>query len=243
MVKTSLIKKGQTDQKVLAKLSSFKFFEKEQYLRDLSQIVVLLSLGLGLFFLLKIPFWGFRPILITGKTFFFRYSFFGNIVFVVALFRLAKITSHRFWNSYFMGGILLFSLQGFSSFFDPTGTFITNPFLELMTAIYPFGLLLSFDRVFSRTLRFSWHFLFVASYSSYFLILYFMYGAGVLFVTSSTRLGKVLMFFKISELATLLRGLHFLLGLIYIVVLMLVLYRKKKLIPNFEKMERLAYLG
>jgi len=87
-----LIRKKSADQEIVDKLETFNFFKKEQYLRDFSQVIFLSLIGLVMMFLMKNPFIGFRPILIAGGSFFFRYSFFGNVIFVISLLRLYKLS-------------------------------------------------------------------------------------------------------------------------------------------------------
>lgn len=230
-----------TDQEILAQLTGFHFFKKEQYLRDFSQIIILLVLGLGMLFLFKNPIWGFRPVLIAGGNFFFRYSFFGNLIIVISFLRLAGLTSSAAKKIFFLVGVLLFSLHGLSSLFDPTETFITNPFLELLTTFYPLGLVLSFDSIFPKTLSWSWSFLAICSLLVYLVVFYIMYGWGVLFVSSTSHTGKIFLLFKISDIGGLLRGLHFFIGLLYLGAFLGILRRKKKIIIDFEKMEKIAY--
>lgn len=242
MAKSILIKGSLTDQEVVNQLEAFNFFKKEQYLRNLAQIIILLGLGLGMLFLFKNPIWGFRPILIAGGDFFFRYSFFGNLLLVIAFFRLAGLTADFPKKIFFFLGVLLFSLHGFSSLFDPTETFITNPFLGLLTTLYPLGLIFIFDSIFSKTFRWSWRFLTIASFLAYLFVFYIMYGLGVLFISSSSHLGKSFLFLRISNIGDLLRGIHFCIGLLYLIAILGILRRKKKIIPGFEKMEKIAYL-
>jgi len=112
-----------------------------------------------------------------------------------------------------------------------------------MIVAYPIGLIITFDFIFPKFLRWSWRLVSGFSFLAYLTIYYVMYGAGVLFVSSASRLGKIIMLFKISEVGDLLRGVHSIIGFLYVIAFMLILRRKKKIIIDFEEMEKRVYLS
>ncbi|MCK4906980.1 MAG: hypothetical protein KAS64_05490, partial [Spirochaetes bacterium] len=116
-MKKQLIKETE----VLKKIEEFKFFEKEVQIRQSAKFFTVFILGIMIFHLSKIPGRDFLPLMVNLASFSFRYSIFGNIFIISALYGLLKLESTQTFKPYLQVGLLIYTSHAFSSLFDFSG--------------------------------------------------------------------------------------------------------------------------
>ena len=241
-METQLKKQLIKETEVLKKIEEFKFFEKEVQIRQTAKFFTVFILGIMIFHLSKIPGRDFLPLMVNLASFSFRYSIFGNIFIISALYGLLKLESTQTFKPYLQVGLLIYTIHAFSSLFDFSGLFITNVFIEILTTGFPILIIVHFIKLRYNMTNVVFPAVLLLLFIISIVLFCLLYIHGFFYILLKPGLAKLVTMFRLASTGASIRNLHFIIGLLYTAGFLWLHVRRKHLIKNFVKMEKLVYL-
>ena len=221
---------------------------EQQYFRALAwtentgRSLLILALGIAFFQLSRDPATSYRPMVVFIGSLHWRYSLFGNFFICAALFRLAAAEEDSLYRSLLFGGIFLFTAHALFSHGDRTGLFGTPALLDTFAAWYPTLLILHlFGRISNRQRRWISFPASILPLLSSFALLALNITALMMSLTTIPII-RTLLHISVLKTGATAGMLHFSTGIVQILLLVYLRFKKERIFPEFRKLEAMVYL-
>lgn len=219
-----------------------QYFRALAWTENTGRSLLILALGIAFLQLSRDPATAFRPLVVFFNNLDWRYSLFGNFFICAALFRIAAAEKDTPYRAALFGGIFLYTTHALCSAVDRLGLLGTPALLEVAVSWYPSLLILHLaGRVSpgSRTRLAAPATLFPLIASLALLAVNF---AALLMSLSNIPVIRLLLRLSIIRTGATVGMLSFAAGIVQILLILWLRFRKERIYPEFRKLEALVYL-